>query len=64
LAAGATSSLELSFAYDDSRRFLWRADFARGGAYFESTLSGSRQILPMTTGLLSTEAALGEAIFY
>ena len=64
VAAGATSSLELNFAYDDSRSFLWRADFARGGAYFESTLSGSRQILPMTTGLLSTEAALGEAIFY
>jgi hypothetical protein len=64
VATGATSSLELDFAYDDYRRFLWRGDFARGGAYFESTLDGSRQILPMTTGLLSTEAALGEAIFY
>ena len=64
LAAGSTSSLELNFGYADSRRFLWRADFAQGGAYFESTLGGSRQILPMTTGLLSTEAALGEAIFY
>ncbi|MDD2762554.1 MAG: glucose-6-phosphate dehydrogenase assembly protein OpcA [Opitutaceae bacterium] len=61
---GATSSIEVNFAYDDGRYFLWRADFAHGNAYFESTLGGSRQMLPMTTGLLATEAALGEAIFY
>ena len=63
-APGATSSLELAFAYDDGRHFLWRADLAQGSSYFESTIGGGRQTLPMTTGLLSTEAALGEAIFY
>jgi hypothetical protein len=62
--AGTASSLELNFAYDDGRRFLWRADFAHSSAYFESTLGGSRQTLPMSTGLLSAEAALGEAIFF
>jgi hypothetical protein len=40
------------------------ADVARGGAVFETNLGGGRQTLPMTTGLLATEAALGEAIFY
>ena len=64
IAPGATSSLELAFAYDDGRRLLWRADFARGDSYIESTIGGGRQLLPMTTSLLSTEAALGEAIFY
>jgi hypothetical protein len=64
IATGATSSLELAFAYNDGRRLLWRADFAQGNSYFESTIGGSRQTLPMTTSLLSTEAALGEAIFY
>jgi hypothetical protein len=59
---GTTSSLELAFAYDDRRRFLWRADFAQGRSYCESTIGGGRQTLPMTSGLLSTEAALGEAI--
>jgi hypothetical protein len=63
-APGATSSLELAFAYDDGRRFLWRAEFGSGSSYFESTIGGGRQTLPMTTSLLSTEAALGEAIFY
>ena len=61
---GGTSSLELTFTYDDGRHFFWRGDFSRGSAYFESTIAGGRQTLPMTTGLLSTEAALGEAIFY
>ena len=63
-AAGATSSLELTFSYDDGRRFLWRAEFTQGNSYFESTIGGARQTLPMTTSLLGTEAALGEAIFY
>ncbi len=62
--AGATSSLELTFTCTDGRYFFWRADFARGNAYFESTLGGRRRSLPMTTGLLATEAALGEAIFF
>jgi len=61
---GATSSLELAFAYDDGRRFSWRADFAQGSSYFESTIGGGCQTLPVTTGLLSTEAALDEAIFH
>jgi hypothetical protein len=64
VAPGATSSLELGLAYSDGRRFQWRADFAHGGSYFESTIGGSRKTLPMSTGLLSTEASLGEAIFY
>ena len=64
VAPGATSSLELAFAYDDGRHFCWRADFSQGNAYFESTIAGGRQTLPMTTGLLSTEAALEEAIFH
>jgi len=64
VAPGVTSSLELAFTYDDGRHFFWRADFAQGSSYFESTIGGSRQTLPMTTGLLSTEAALGEAIFF
>ena len=38
--------------------------FRAGNSYFESTIGGGRQTLPMTTGLLSTEEALGEAIFY
>ncbi len=60
---GVALSLELSFAYDDGRRFSWRGDFARGTGIFESTIEGSRQMLPMTIGLLSAEAALAEAIF-
>jgi hypothetical protein len=64
VAAGATSSLELTFTCADGRYFFWRADFAQGNAYFESTLGGDRRMLPMTTGLLTTEAALGEAIFF
>jgi hypothetical protein len=63
-AAGATLSLEMEFTYPDGRYFHWCADFARGRAVFESNLGGGRQTLPMTTGLLTTEAALGEAIFY
>lgn len=63
IAPGETSSLELAFAYDDGRRFIWRADFAQGSSYFESTIGGGRQILPMAVGLLRTDEALGEAIF-
>jgi len=63
-AAGATLSLEMTFTYDDHRFFHWCADFVRGAAVFETDLGGGRQTLPMTTGLLPTEAALGEAIFY
>ena len=58
------ASLELHFGYSDRRDFLWRADFGRGCALFESNLGGGRQSLPMAVGLLSTEAALGEAIFF
>ncbi len=61
---GSTSSLELTFTCADGRYFFWRADFPGGNAYFESTLGGSRRSLPMTTGLLAPEAALGEAIFF
>ena len=64
VATGSTSSVELAFTFGDGRYFLWRADFARGSAYFESTVGGDRRILPMTTRLLATEAALGEAIFF
>jgi hypothetical protein len=64
VAPGETSSLEVSFAYDDGRYFSWRADLPKGSSYFESTIAGGRQTLPMTTGLLSAEAALGEAIFH
>jgi hypothetical protein len=63
-AAAATLSLEIAFTYTDGRYFHWCADFNRGRAEFESNLGGCRQTLPMTTGLLPTEAALGEAIFY
>lgn len=64
VAPGTTSSLELAFTYDDGRHFFWRADLAQGSSEFESTIGGGRQTLPMTTGLLSTDAALGEAIFH
>lgn len=64
VAPGATSSLELGLDYSDGRRFQWRGDFAQGSSYFESTIGGSRKTLPMSTRLLSTEASLGEAIFY
>ena len=64
MAPGASSSLELAFTYDDGRGLFWRADFAQGSASFESTIGGGRQTLQMTTGLLNTEAALGEAIFF
>jgi hypothetical protein len=63
-AAGATLSLELQFTYSDERYFHWCADFARGGARGESDLDGVRVSRPMTASLLSTEAALGEAIFF
>jgi len=63
-AATATLSLEMAFTYADGRYFHWCADFRRGRAEFESNLGGCRQTLPMTSGLLPTEAALGEAIFY
>ena len=62
-APGATLSLEMAFTYTDGRYFHWCADFTRGRAVFESDLGGCRQTLPMTAGLLTTEAALGEAIF-
>jgi hypothetical protein len=62
-AAGATLSMEMEFTYADGRYFHWCADFARNRAVFESDLGGCRQTLPMTAGLLTTEAALGEAIF-
>jgi len=62
-ATGATLSLEMAFTYTDGRYFHWCADFTRGRAVFESDLGGCRQMLPMTAGLLTTEAALGEAIF-
>ena len=63
-AAAATLSLEMAFTYTDGRYFHWCADFNRGRAEFGSNLGGCRQTLPMTAGLLPTEAALGEAIFY
>jgi hypothetical protein len=62
-AAAATLSLEMAFAYTDGRYFHWCADFNRGRAEFACNLGGCQQTLPMTTGLLPTEAALGEAIF-
>lgn len=62
-ATGATLSLEMAFTYTDGRYFHWCADFTRGRAVFESDLGGCRQTLPMIAGLLTTEAALGEAIF-
>jgi len=63
-APQATLSLEMTFTYADPRYFHWCADFARGGATFDTNLGGARQVLPTTTALLSPEAALGEAIFY
>jgi len=60
---GAAVSLELTFDYDDGRSFLWRADFVRCSSYIRSTIGGGCQTLPMSTGLLSTEAALSEGIF-
>ncbi len=63
-APGATLSLELTFTYDDRRYFHWCADFTRGSAAFDVDLGGGRQTLATTAGLLSPEAALGEAIFY
>jgi len=64
LPAGGGVSLELDFGYVDEREFRWRADFTRGCSHFESNLGGGRQTLPMAASLLSTEAALGEAIFF
>jgi hypothetical protein len=62
-APDATLSLELQFTYADGRYFHWCADFARAAARAESNLGGCRVSLPMATGLLTTEAALAEAIF-
>jgi hypothetical protein len=61
--AGATLSLELTWAYADLRHFHWCADFGRGTASVETNLGGTRLALPMNAGLLSPEAALEEAIF-
>lgn len=62
-AAGEPASLGFDLAYADGRRFSWRANFARGCARFESTLSGPGQVLPVAAGLLPPEAALSDAIF-
>lgn len=60
----ATLSLEMQFSYADDRFFHWCADFPHASARFDCNLGGTPQSQAATAGLLSTDAALGEAIFY
>jgi len=58
------TAFALSFAYDDSRFFKWKADVASGHACLDADFGSGRTTMPATVSLLSPEAALSEAMFF
>lgn len=57
-------NFELSFDYAGKKRFRCRGDLAKNHALLEADFGTGAVSLPTAAGLLSPEAALGEAMFF
>ena len=57
-------SMELAWVYTDERSFTWAVDFESGRASIESNFGGTRVSRTSIVRLLTTEQALGEALFF
>jgi hypothetical protein len=60
----AEKSFELTFTYQGTKRFRCRSDLAKNQALIEADFGSGAVSLPTAMGLLSPEAALGEAMFF
>jgi hypothetical protein len=63
-ALAGPRAFELSFSYDDSRFFSWKADLDQAHAQFEADFGSGRNTMTTTVSLLSPESALSEAMFF
>ncbi|MEZ5275985.1 MAG: glucose-6-phosphate dehydrogenase assembly protein OpcA [Opitutaceae bacterium] len=57
-------SMAMAWVYTDGRSFTWSVDFESGRASIESNLGGTRVSRSSIVRLLTTERALGEALFF
>ena len=57
-------AFDLTFCYDDSRFFSWKADLDSGHAFFDADFGFGRNPMTTTVSLLSPEGALSEAMFF
>lgn len=60
----AERSFELTFVYHGTKRFVCRSELAKNQTRLEADFGSGPVILPTAAGLLSPEAALGEAMFF
>jgi len=60
----AEKAFELTFVYHGTKRFVCRGDLAKNHALLEADFGSGPVSLPTAVGLLSPEAALGEAMFF
>ena len=58
------SAVALAFTYSGGKAFSWTGDFGNGHAQFEADFGTGKTTLPASTGLLSAESALSEAMFF
>lgn len=57
-------NFELAFVYQGSKRFICRSNLAKNQTLLEADFGSGPISLPTAAGLLSPEAALGEAMFF
>ncbi len=60
----APRAFDLSFTYDDSRFFRWKADIDTAHARFEADFGTGRNTLTASVSLLAPDEALSEAMFF
>jgi hypothetical protein len=60
----ADRAFQLGFGYEGTKRFLCSGDFVQNHALLEADFGTGVTALPIAVGLLSPEAALGEAMFF
>jgi hypothetical protein len=63
-AGEGADSLSLEFTYGNGQVFRFAGDFAQGCAHFSANLRGAKTELGTAISLLSSEAALSEAMFF
>ncbi len=57
-------AFDLSFSYEDSRFFSWKADLDSAHAFFDADFGSGRNSMTTSISLLSPEGALSEAMFF
>lgn len=57
-------SFDLGFSYSNNQHFRWLGDLAHGSGDFEADFGAGKTTLPTAVSLLSSEVALGEAMFF